>query len=76
MVSRERMAIRASKLSRGQLTTALRRCGYSEVTANAAAQVFDDVIEALRKGGFPNPVTAAEVQDALRQIKKIAARLT
>jgi len=75
-VSRARSAVRASSLSRGRLTTLLRKCGYSEATASAAAGVFDDVIEALRKGGFPNPAIEVEAQDALRRIKKIADQYT
>jgi len=75
-ITRERMAMRASRLSRGQLTTSLRRCGYSPATAAAASQVFSDVIEALRITGFPDPATLADPEDALRQIRNIAAKFT
>ncbi|NIZ63536.1 hypothetical protein DL239_21520 [Sedimentitalea sp. CY04] len=62
-------------MSPGELTTALCGCGYSKVTSSAATAVFTSVIEALREGGFPDVATDSEVQDALRQIRKIVNQL-
>ena len=75
-VSRNRVASRAVKLSQGGLSKALTRCGYSEATAVAAADVFKTVIEALYENGFPNLPPEADSLNALREIKRIAAGFT
>ncbi|NIZ63222.1 hypothetical protein DL239_19840 [Sedimentitalea sp. CY04] len=74
-LSRERTVGRASKMSPRQLTTVLRQCGYSRKTAFAAANVFNDVVEALRLGKFPPPRTNDEALEAIRKIKRIADKL-
>lgn len=73
---RGRVAHTAATMSPGQLTSALRSCGYSKQTARAAADVFGNVVAALSVQGFAPPPSNTEVLSVLEEVHRLTSKLT